>query len=237
MIDPGIVATTRSIEARLVGQLHLSPVSIDLSLASATGTFREAPVNIETSAYRSDRIRLARFSVVYGKTLQIGNILCIPEPNYVVPILGADLVSVRSDSMMIAADLSPVSSEPSMHKEQMEELARASAQCAPVPSGGELPDWAQQLFSPHALYTRVAPSQADTAYEALNVFPCTFVKLVNMAQPAPETATAIAAAQSHYADVHRADDKGLRLLGAMFGMEWAERYLEEILFPASGEIV
>lgn len=236
MIDPGIVATTRSVECKLVQQLNLSPVPIDSWLSSAIGTFREAPVVIETSAYRSDRIRLARFSVVYGETLQIGNILCIPDPNYAVPILGADLVSVRSDSMMIAADLSPVSSEPSIHKDQMEELARASARCEPVPSGGTLPDWAQQLFSPHALYTRIAPSQTEIAYEALEVFPCTFVRLVKMAHPAPQTAPAIAAAQSHYADVHRADDKGLRLLAAMFGMVWAERYLEKVLFPASGEI-
>jgi phycocyanobilin:ferredoxin oxidoreductase len=237
LIDPGIVATTRSVESDLVQQLNLSPIPIDSRLATAIGTFREAPVTIETSAYRNERIRLARFSVVYGETLQIGNILCIPEPDYVVPILGADLVSVRSDSMMIAADLSPVSSDPGRHKEQMAELARARAECEPVPPGGELPEWAQQLFSPHALYTRIAPSQAEKAFKALRIFPRTFAKLMNIAHPEPGTASAIAAAQSHYSDVHRADDKGLRLLAAMFGMEWAERYLEKILFPSSGEIV
>lgn len=231
MIKTGLVDVTRQVERQIVDAFDLTEVEIESDLACRTGTFRQASVRIESRQYRGDRIRLARFAVVQGETLEIGNVLCIPQPAYVTPILGADLVAARANSVMVAADLSPVSGIWSDHRDDFDELKRARKEAPDVPSGGELPAWAQDLFSPHALYTRVELAQAPDAYRAFQVFPDVFIRRLASAEPDPSRVPDTSRSQEHYSDVHRDDDKGLRLLGAMFGMEWAERYLRHFLFP------
>ncbi len=231
MIRTGIIEVTRQVEQQVVDAFGLTPVEISPELARRHGEFRGGRIVIESSMYRGNRIRNARFAVVYGETLEIGNILCVPDPDFVVPILGADLVAVRESSVMVAADLSPVSSVESDHVDQFQRLARFRESSPELPSGGELPEWAKLLFSPHALYTRVGLDQATDAFEALNVFPARFIEELQMADAQLDRRVEISRSQGHYSNVHRADDKGLRLLGAMFGMEWAQRYLEEFLFP------
>lgn len=233
MTKSGICETIRQMERQIVGAFDLTQVAIDPDLSRRIGTFRGSEVTIESRQYRGGRVRLARFAVVYGETLEIGNVMCFPDPAFIVPILGADLVAVREDSVMIAADLSPISPSADDHRDQFTELQNACKNWTDLPSGGDLPEWALRLFSPFALYTRVDLSQVPNAYQALGVFPELFVRHLKAAQANSTRALEISQAQGHYADVHRADDKGLRLLGAMFGMDWAERYLREFLFPSA----
>jgi phycocyanobilin:ferredoxin oxidoreductase len=231
MNSTGIIEHTRRVEHELASACALKRIDLDPDIERRTGTFRGAPVTIESAAYRGSKLRLARFAVVYGKSLEIGNVMCVPDPAYVVPILGADLVAVRPDSVMIAADLSPVSQSPDDHEEQFQMVFQALSTRPPVPSGGELPEWAQELFSPHSLYTRAGLSELDNAFKTFHIYPEVFRNMLDSSRPDPQRLEEISSAQSRYMDVHRNDDKGLRLLGAMFDMDWAKRYLETFLFP------
>lgn len=226
-------ALTHATEEWLVRELELEPLALDDELAFRVGDWRDAPVTIETRAYRGERVRYARFAVVLGQGLEIGNLLCLPEQALPVPIFGADLVAVRRDLAMIAADLSPTVPPGPERDRQLATIATRRAVGPDLPSGGELPAWAAERFSPHTLYTRISPDELPLAVDAFRAYPDAFIEGVMMTDPRTALSNQIAGAQDAYMTAHRVDDKGLGLLRKMFGAAWADRYLTDVLFPAS----
>ena len=224
---------TRVTEERLVRDLGLEPLELDDEMVHCVGIWRDAPVTIETRAYRSDRVHYARFAVVLGQGMEIGNVLCLPGPTLPVPIFGADLVAVRRDLAMIAADLSPTLPSGPERERQLAGIAARRTSSPALPSGGELPAWAAERFSPHTLYTRITPDDLPLAVDAFHAYPDAFIEGVTTTDPRPALSIQIAGAQDAYMTAHRVDDKGLGLLRKMFGAAWADRYLTDVLFPAS----
>lgn len=236
MSQRGVIPRCHLVRQRIVERLALQPVPIDPDLGCAHGTFRGAPVSLETNVWRGQGVAMARFAVLEGPELEIGNIMCVPETDYVVPILGADIVAVRGRPIMIAADLSPVSRDLDEHLHQYERLRSALADRPQLPDAGPLPEWAHELFSPYALYTRVDDTEFEPAFDTFGRLPDLFAEMIKDAEPSPSAADSVRAAQQHYQLVHREDDKGLRLLAGMFGADWAQRYLRDVLFPVESRI-
>jgi phycocyanobilin:ferredoxin oxidoreductase len=225
------VALTLETEAWLVRELALLPVAVDPALAFAEGSWKGEHVTIETRAYRSDTIRQARFAVVKGPSLEIGNIVCLPDFAQPLPILGADLVAIRREQGMVAVDLSPTLPVGPEREAQFAGLAARLTAHPELPSGGVLPDWCTNWFSPLALYTRVPLSQRDAAASVFREFPRYFVELAQHSVARPELQSNAARVQDGYMAAHRTDDRGLGLLAKMFGTAWTERYINELLFP------
>jgi phycocyanobilin:ferredoxin oxidoreductase len=219
-------------EALVVDALNLAPVELDPTLATGTGTWKGSEVRIETHVYGGGPVRFARFARLTGEALDIGNVLCLADPTYAQPILGADLVWLGREEAMLAADLSPTLPRGQQPTEQLAGLAARRASGPALPSGGELPAWCADWFSPHALYTRVPLHQLATATYAYRAFPAAFVELVRRALPDEGQREQTQRAQAQYLAAHRTDDKGLGMLARMFGASWAERYIAEVLFPA-----
>jgi phycocyanobilin:ferredoxin oxidoreductase len=227
----GFARLTLETEVWLVRELVLDPVPVDPELAFAEGTWKGEPVTIETRAYASDQIRQARFAIVRGPALEIGNILCLSTLEWPLPILGADLVAIRREQGMVAVDLSPTLPPGEQREAQLSGLAAMQAQQPELPPGGVLPDWCADWFSPHALYTRVPLSQAEAAAAAFRDFPRHFIDLARQGRPQSELSAHVARVQDGYMAAHRNDDRGLGMLAKMFGPTWAERYVSELLFP------
>ncbi len=219
-------------ERFLVDRLSLSPVDLPSQLQAASGQWKSAPVTITTKAYAGGVVRYARFATVQGAGLQIGNLLVLADPTYVLPILGADLVALGERPTMLAADLSPVFPA-GPGRAAMNAVVGAALGPRPLlPGGGDLPAWCAALFSPHVLYTRVDVVESENAAAAFRAYPEAFVSLVRAARPQPDLAETVRTGQDAYAAAHRLDDKGLGLLAKMFGNAWAHRYLTEVLFPS-----
>ena len=72
--------------------LNLRPLALPARLAQAEGEWQGEPVRAITRAYRGDEAVYARFTVVEGAGLSIGNVVCLPADDCALPILGADLV-------------------------------------------------------------------------------------------------------------------------------------------------
>jgi phycocyanobilin:ferredoxin oxidoreductase len=228
------VALAAETERALAGRLGLQPLRLAPALARADGMWKGGPVRLETRAYSGGVIRYARFARLVGLgglDLEIANLLCLADPLYPLPILGADLVALGQGTGMLAADLSPTLPPGPERDRQLSGLAalRSAAPC--LPPGGALPGWCEAWFSSYALYTRVGPDQAEEARRAYAAFPRAFMDLVGQAMPRPDLMPAVRATQAGYAAAHRSDDKGLGLLARMFGAVWAERYIAEVLFP------
>ena len=229
---PRFAALADEAATLLVSGLQLTVAPLAPSLAEADGTWKGAPVRIVTRAWTGPRVRWARVAAVTGDELEIANVLCLPRAEYPLPILGADLVALGPRAgTMLAADLSPVLPPGATRDAQLAGFA-ARMRRHVLPPGGALPDWCARWFSPHALYTRPGPAQLGEAAAAFRDVVDAFVVLAQEAKPEPALAAEVARAQAGYAAAHLTDDKGLGLLGRMFGEAWASHYLREVLFPA-----
>ena len=231
MSDFHFLAATEEAERQIVSALGLAVSPLDPGLAHAEGAWKGQPVTIETRAYRGGQIRFARFARLWGAGLEIGNLLCLPDAEHPLPILGADLVALGRESGMLAVDLSPTLPPGPERDAQLAPLAARRAAHPALPSGGELPAWCADWFSPQALYTRVGVERAGEALDAFRDFPSVFIELARTVAPRPDLADHVSTTQAGYAAAHRTDDKGLGLLARMFGPSWAQRYLDEVLFP------
>lgn len=227
----GFAALVSETEQALVQDLGLRPLLLAPALARADGAWKGESVSLETRAYAGGAIRFARFAQLVGPSLEIGNVLCLPDPLYPLPILGADLVALGRATGMLAVDLSPTLPAGPERDHQLASCRSLGLTRSSLPSGGALPGWCEAWFSPHALFTRVPPERANEARRAFAVFPRVFTELARRATPRPDQAPAIRTAQAGYAAAHRTDDKGLGLLARMFGAAWADRYVSEVLFP------
>ena len=219
-------------ERFLVDRLSLSPIDLPSQVHTARGQWRADAVTIRTRAYDGGVVRYSRFVTVEGTGLQIGNLLVLADPTYLLPILGADLVALGERAMMLAADLSPTFAAGPGRTAMNAAVGAALGPRPPLPIGGELPGWCAALFSPHALYTRVNAVDREYAAAAFRFYPEAFVSLARTAESHPDLAATVRKGQGAYAAAHRLDDKGLGLLGKMFGKAWAEHYLEDVLFPS-----
>lgn len=208
-------------------------------LAQAEGEWQGGPVRAMTRAYRGERAVYARFTVVEAPSLSIGNVVCLPADDSALPIFGADLVWVgtRPETAMIAADLSPSLPVGRGREPQLEGIRKALVgvqKCTePLIRGGPLPAWCDSLFSPYALYVRMGSNGIERGIEGFGAYVSALTGLVSgtgMADIAVATED-VRAGRARYCEGHRVDDKGLMLLGRLFGGDWAREFVHEVLFP------
>lgn len=223
----GFAAMTDHVEQWLAAKLGLSRVRLDPTLERAQGTWKQVPVGIRTAAYSGGPIRYARFTRVESEALEIGNILCLSRADQPLPILGADLVAIGGSGLVVV-DLSPTVPD----GVEGAILAARRARHPDFPSPGPLPAWCEGWMSPHALLARVSVELAPAALRAFRDFPATFLELADTSAARPALAAEIARAQARYVEAHLKDDKGLNLLGKIFGEAWSQRFLKEVLFPS-----
>lgn len=229
----------RDAERTLVDALSLRAVELPAHLAVAEGEWQGEPVRAVTRAYRGKAVAYARFTVVEGAGLSIGNVVCLPADDSALPILGADLVWIgtRPDVAMIAADLSPSLAPGAGRAEQLDAIRTALADALngteSLNSGGPLPAWCESLFSPYALYVRVGSSQIDRGMEVFGLYVSGLTRLAGLpSQPGIcVEQESVRASRARYCEGHRVDDKGLMLLARLFGPDWAHEFVNEVLFP------
>lgn len=110
-----------------------------------------------------------------------------------------------------------------------------------LPDGGDLPEAAKAFFSPHFLFTRLDATAAghaavrSTVREAYQDYVGLYLELLKAAAaegPIREPARAAEVRRGHVAYMnYRAEkDPARGMLTRMFGPEWTERLIHEVLF-------
>ena len=230
-------------EVRMVSALGLEPLRLDPALARAAGRWRGAAVHIETRAYRGGVVRFARFTTTAQDrsrrtsaartrgVVEIGSVLCMADPRYPLPILRADLLALGRDSATLAVDLPPTLPPGAERDAQLAPLATSRARRAPLPSGGALPRWDPVCLSSQAVHSQFGPEAIDEVAGAVRDFLEQFVALAEAAVPRQDLVAQVVQAQSRCAAAHRAHASNLGLLARLFGRQWSERYVAEVLCP------
>jgi phycoerythrobilin:ferredoxin oxidoreductase len=225
------------------GQLSggdLVPADLSTNTAVAKGMPEGTVVRITVEACAGKGpIRYARYAlletILPGQTtkstkgIQVLNLVLFSQPHH--PVLGVDLVTLPGNKHLLAMDAQPmVEGEPlpldSKWREWHERYVKSNFEW-----GGDLPESAKKFFSPHGLWTRLSGEEAVHLIETkvMDAFKAHLDIYLQCVQEEVEASKEHH--QDEYLEYRLENDPARPMLRSLYGPEWTERVLADILFP------
>ena len=208
----------------------LQPLEVDPQLEAISGSLDGEELFIRNELRRSRGLRKLHLETArLGAGLQILHCVFFPDPQYDLPVFGADIVAGRGVVSAAIVDLSPVGAAlPAGVTAALEALPprRFSQE-------RDLPDWGT-IFSPHVRFVRPSDSAEENQFVALvGDFLSVIAEASRMvvAQPIdhPDTVSRHQG-QLSYCRQQKRNDKTRRVLEKAFNPAWADQYIEQLLF-------
>jgi phycocyanobilin:ferredoxin oxidoreductase len=229
-IHPLVDALAQRIRERRERLIGLEPLAIDADLEAISGSLDGEHLYIHNEVHRCRGLRKLHLETArLGAGLQILHCVFFPDPRYDLPVFGADIVAGRGTVSAAIVDLSPV--EAALPEAVASALAAVPR--PPFSQPRELPAWGE-IFSPHVLFVRPASAEEegwfiDTVAAYLDVL------AIAAAAAEPQAADHLATVnrwqgQLRYCRQQKQNDKTRRVLEKAFDPQWADRYIEQLLF-------
>ncbi len=219
------------IEAIWREYLDLSPYKVPEGLGYVEGSLEGERLLIENHCYQTPQFRKLHLELAQvGNSLDILHCVMFPNPEYALPIFGADLVGGRSGISAAIADLSPVNSERSLPRNYHDALSNLPTQAFTQPRA--LPEWGD-IFSEFCLFVRPVGEQEEEAFlERVQNFLCLHCQIAAISIPLTSEleVAKVLTGQKYYCLKQQQNDKTRRVLEKSFGSEWTDRYMTTMLF-------
>ena len=231
---PLIAQLAEKIESTWRSQLMLSPYNTPTDLGYVEGTLEGEKLTIENHCYQTAQFRKLHLELAkVGNHLDILHCVMFPRSDFALPIFGVDIVASSNQISAAIVDLSPVL--PGRCLPRNYEEALKNSPYAEFSHPRALPDWGN-IFSDFCLFVRPATHQEEALFlDQAALFLAIHCRLsVQMsASSSLEEQALIVAGQRHYCAQQQKNDKTRRILVRAFGVEWAERYLQTMLFDCA----
>ena len=223
-------------------QLMLFPYEVPTELGYVQGNLEGEKLTIENTCYQSFQFRKLHLELAkVGQHLDILHCVMFPHPCFDLPIFGMDIVAAKGTITAAIVDLSPVSGDKSRaqpcHRTLPQPYHQALSQ---LPSYSfthprDLPEWGS-IFSEFCLFIRPETEKEERAFlnQAIQYL-ALHCQLACEAEPLDnlELRSQILAGQKNYCQQQQKNDKTRRILERAFNKDWAQRYLETMLFDCA----
>ncbi len=218
------------IRTRRMELTELIPIDLDPQLQSIRGSIDGEMLFIRNELHRCKGLRKLHLELaILGSGLQILHCVFFPEPTFDIPIFGADVVAGPLGISAAIVDLSPVGRDlPILLQRKLENLpVRNFAQ------NRQLPAWGN-IFSSYVQFIR--PSGLSEEALFLNLVDDYLKILVDVLQSthaeSVDSASTIERyqAQFSYCLQQKRNDKTRSVLAKAFNPQWADRYIDKLLF-------
>lgn len=229
-IHPLVDALADRIRHQWAGLPDLEPLDLDAELEAISGSLDGEALFIRNELRRCRGMRKLHLETArLGGGLQILHCVFFPDPCFDLPVFGADIVAGRGQVSAAIVDLSPVGeSLPAVVDQALRSLPQR-----PFSGRRELPPWGT-IFSPHVCFVRPSSAEEegwfiDEVVDVLRVLS----EAIAGAEPQPWDHPATLdryTAQLGYCQHQKRNDKTRRVLEKAFNPEWADRYIETLLF-------
>lgn len=222
------------IEAVWHQHLELSPYSVPADLGYIEGSLEGERLIIENHCYQTPQFRKLHLELAQvSNGLDILHCVMFPNPEYALPIFGADLVGRGGGSISAAiADLSPVNSDRTLPQRYQQSLSLLSKVEFSQPRA--LPDWGD-IFSKFCLFVHPANVQEEVMFlDRVREFLTLHCQIASTETPLTSNSdiAQVLAGQRYYCMKQQQNDKTRRVLEKSFGVEWTDRYMNTMLFDA-----
>lgn len=229
---PLICQLANCIEKVWQDNLDLSPYVVPEGLGYIEGHLEGEKLVIENLCYQTPQFRKLHLELAQvGTGLDILHCVMFPNPEYALPIFGADIVGGRGGAISAAiADLSPANPERSLPHIYQQSLADLPT--LEFSQRRALPEWAD-IFSDFCLFVRpMSPQEEQDFLQRVSDFLTIHCQIANhsVALTSDRAVAEAIAGQQYYCEKQQQNDKTRRVLEKSFGAEWADRYMTTMLF-------
>ena len=210
--------------------LQLSPYQLPEGLGYVEGKLEGERLTIKNRCYQTPQFRKMHLELAkVGKNLDILHCVMFPNTNYPLPMFGCDIVAGKAGISAAIVDLSPTSADKTLSPKYQQLLSNLGE-----PSFQEirdLPAWGD-IFSPFCLFIRPNGEQEEVSFiERVQDFLTIHCQIAVDSHPVNEDEKLIyLEGQKNYCLQQQQNDKTRKVLEKAFGAEWAENYLNSVLF-------
>lgn len=218
------------------GMDDLSPIDIGTEFEKIYGRLDENDFVIDNEFHRARGFRKLHLeTAIMGGGLDILHCVFFPDPTFDLPIFGVDIVNSPSGISAAIVDLSPVSSD--LPKSFISELERFSF--PPFKKSRELPSWGD-IFSGYVKFVRPEGEKEEQLFFDITEFYLkTLIKCLREIKPDLYNSSPTInryKAQQYYCLQQKQNDKTRNLLMKAFNAQWADLYMEKVLFDSPPSI-
>ena len=229
-IHPLVDALAERIRIAWQGLPELAPLSVDPDLEAISGSLDGEALFIRNELHQCRGLRKLHLETArLGAGLQILHCVLFPDPRYDLPVFGADIVAGPAGVSAAIVDLSPV-------RGQLPNGIAAGLAALPPSAFSqqrELPGWGS-IFSPFVRFVRPTSVEEETAFlDEVGGFLTVLTTAIAVAEAQPPDHPATVErwqGQLRYCKQQKQNDKTRRVLEKAFNPDWANRYIEELLF-------
>ncbi|ABW32486.1 phycocyanobilin:ferredoxin oxidoreductase [Acaryochloris marina] len=218
------------IEMIWVKKLDISCYLLPPEFTYLKGIFEDQNLVIENICYKSEHFRKLHIELAHlGNGLDVLHCVMFPKTKYDLPIFGADIISARGKISAAIVDLSPVTSDRTLPKDYCKYLNNLPE--VKFSKIRKLPDWGD-IFSEYCLF--IQPQNTEEENHFLNrvtlylSWHCEKALLSQIVEPSE--ISNIHEGHAHYCQQQKLNDKTRRILEKAFGKEWANTYMDRVLF-------
>lgn len=229
-LHPTISKLAEAIVACWQQYFDLSPYELPEGLGYVEGRLEGEKLRIENRCYQAPQFRKLHLELArVGTTLDILHCVMFPRREYALPMFGCDLVAGRGQISAAIADLSPTSPERTLSNSYQKALQ--SLPPLNFSQSRDLPEWGD-IFSPFCLFIRPSNSAEEAQFcDRVKDYLDIHAQQALQAQPvSPEQQAIYLAGQRYYCLKQQQNDKTRRVLEKAFGSDWAENYMNTVLF-------
>ncbi len=228
---PLIIKLSDRIEAIWHQYLSISTYEMPEDLGYVEGKLEGERLTIQNRCYQSPQFRKLHIELAQvGANLDILHCVMYPRFDYPLPIFGADLIGGKAGISAAIVDISPTVTMPETISEPIREWQKSQLSFS---QPRELPAWGKEIFSDFCLFVRPQGQlEEDLFFQTIEKY-CSQVCEV-AAKCAPSSSNheqeTIQTRQRYYCQQQQQNDKTRRILEKAFGKEWADRYMNTVLF-------
>ncbi len=214
--------------------LEISPYKIPADLGYIENQLEGETLIIENHCYQAPQFRKMHLELAQvGSGLDILHCVMFPNPEYPLPMFGCDIIGARGQISAAIVDLSPIRADRSLPEPYDRALSQLPEITFSQPR--ELPAWGS-IFSQFCTFVRPADEAENQQFlKRVQQMLQAHCSIASHTQPvtAETERQQILAGQAHYCTQQRQNDKTRRVLEKAFGAEWAERYMNTMLFDVA----
>ena len=205
-------------------------MEIDPDLANIYGKLNGADLSIQNECHKAKGLRKIHLELAnLGDGLHILHCVFFPDPLYEIPIFGVDIISRGAFLSAAIVDISPVRENlPDFIKHKLDQISIPTfSQVRSLPSWGE-------IFSPYVQFIRPDGKQEEIQFfNIINSYMRILLEYITLIHPEePQSVNSLERYkyQQRYCTQQKLNDKTRNVLSKAFNDEWADLYIETLLF-------
>lgn len=205
---------------------NIEELDVDDEFKEVYKETQDGRLTIENDMHMCTGLRKVHMEIASLGPLDILHCIWYPDPEFDLPIFGADIIANKNIVTAAITDISPVDDLCHPIYEDIADISRYYS----FRHNREIPAWGT-IFSPYCKFARLDDDhEIDTFCHVVDEYLDAFVGAVWKSTMDSCGAEQRWVAQSNYCSNQKKNDKTRKILENYFGTRWADQYINKVLF-------